>query len=156
MKVLVFDTETTGLPTERNASIMDTEKWPYILQLSYVVYDTDEHLILDCVDDIIKIDNEKIKISAETTAIHGITNEMCDEKGVPLIDALKKFNETLFPPFAYSMSAISRYFFQKGVKFTKSNSRFFDTLSPFSWVSSLRQIFSPSSAISLKLQYFHG
>ena len=94
MKVLVFDTETTGLPTEKNASIMDTEKWPYILQLSYVVYDTDEHLILDCVDDIIKIDNEKIKISAETTAIHGITNEMCDEKGVPLIDALKKFNET--------------------------------------------------------------
>ena len=95
MKVLVFDTETTGLPTERNASIMDTNKWPYILQLSYVVYDTEEHLILDCVDDIIKIDSEKIKISAETTAIHGITNEICDEKGVLLQDALKKFNEIL-------------------------------------------------------------
>ena len=45
MKVLVFDTETTGLPTERNASIMDLEKWPHILQLSYVVYDTDEKKI---------------------------------------------------------------------------------------------------------------
>ena len=95
MKVLVFDTETNGLPTERNASIMDTEKWPYILQLSYVVYDTNENRILECVDDIIKIDSEKIKISAELTAIHGITNEMCDEKGVPIQDALKIFNEIL-------------------------------------------------------------
>ena len=93
MKVLVFDTETTGLPTEKNASIMDTEKWPYILQLSYVVYDTDENHILECVDDIIKINSEKIKISAETTAIHGITNEICNEKGVPIQDALKRFNE---------------------------------------------------------------
>jgi hypothetical protein len=39
MKVLVFDTETSGLPSERNSSILDTVKWPYILQLSFMVYD---------------------------------------------------------------------------------------------------------------------
>ena len=42
MKVLVFDTETTGLPTERNASISDLKAWPYIVQLSYILYDVDE------------------------------------------------------------------------------------------------------------------
>ena len=42
MKVLVFDTETTGLPTERNASISDLEVWPHIVQLSYILYDVDE------------------------------------------------------------------------------------------------------------------
>ena len=40
MLILVFDTETTGLPTERNASIFDNDKWPYIVQLSYIIYDT--------------------------------------------------------------------------------------------------------------------
>ena len=32
MKVLVFDTETSGLPTEKNASIYKTNVWPHIVQ----------------------------------------------------------------------------------------------------------------------------
>jgi len=35
MKILVFDTETTGLP-ERSSSIKETDKWPYIIQISYI------------------------------------------------------------------------------------------------------------------------
>ena len=38
MKVLVFDTETTGLPKGKNPSIYKTELWPHIIQLSYIVY----------------------------------------------------------------------------------------------------------------------
>jgi len=95
MKVLAFDTETTGLPTERNASIMDLEKWPYILQLSYVVYDTDEKKIIVCEDDIIKVDLEKVVISTKSIAIHGITPEISQEKGIPINDALNKFNKEL-------------------------------------------------------------
>jgi len=95
MKVLAFDTETTGLPTERNASIMDLEKWPHILQLSYVVYDTEEKKIIVCEDDIIKIDLEKVVISLESIAIHGITPEICLEKGISINDALNKFNKEL-------------------------------------------------------------
>lgn len=92
MKVLAFDTETTGLPTERNASIMDMEKWPYIVQLSYVLYDTELHESIACVDDLIKVTTQ---IPSEATAIHGITTEMCIEKGISIIDALQKFNKTL-------------------------------------------------------------
>ena len=29
-KVIVFDTETTGLPIGRNPSIRETTKWPHI------------------------------------------------------------------------------------------------------------------------------
>ena len=36
---MVFDTETSGLPKERNPSIYDTDKWPHIMQLSYIIYD---------------------------------------------------------------------------------------------------------------------
>ena len=55
MKIFVFDTETTGLPSERNASILASNKWPYIVQLSYLIYDTDQAKVLDYVDNIIKL-----------------------------------------------------------------------------------------------------
>ncbi len=55
MKVLVFDTETTGLPAERNASIYSTEKWPHIIQLSFMVYNTDTNEITADKDYIINI-----------------------------------------------------------------------------------------------------
>lgn len=35
--VLFFDTETNGLPTDRNAFTRDTEKWPHILQISWTL-----------------------------------------------------------------------------------------------------------------------
>ena len=41
MKLLVFDTETTGLPESRTTSILETSKWPHIVQLSWILYDDD-------------------------------------------------------------------------------------------------------------------
>ena len=45
MKVLVFDTETTGLPKD-NSNIYRTDMWPHVLQLSYLMYDTNKNKIL--------------------------------------------------------------------------------------------------------------
>ena len=42
MKILVFDVETTGLPKKRRAALDDFDNWPYIVQLSWVVYDVIE------------------------------------------------------------------------------------------------------------------
>ena len=94
MKVLVFDTETTGLPTERNPSITDTDSWPFILQISYILFDTDENKILECKDDIIKLDSS-VEITQGSIAIHGITPKICERKGIPIKEALDKFNELL-------------------------------------------------------------
>ena len=47
MKLLVFDTETTGLPLERNASIYKPELWPHIIQISFILYDTERDKILN-------------------------------------------------------------------------------------------------------------
>jgi DNA polymerase-3 subunit epsilon len=58
MKVLIFDTETSGLPTEKNPSIYATDKWPHILQLSYIVYDSETNNIVTVEDDYIKIDDD--------------------------------------------------------------------------------------------------
>ena len=44
MKVLVFDTETTGLPKVKKTLVyMRLSKWPHIIQLSYIVYDSDKN-----------------------------------------------------------------------------------------------------------------
>ena len=94
MKVLIFDTETTGLPTERNPSIRETNKWPHIIQLSYIVYDTDTCYILDWSDDIIRLD-DGVDITEGSINIHKITRSMSKRKGIPLIDAVNKFNGAL-------------------------------------------------------------
>jgi len=94
MKIFVFDTETTGLPTERNASILSTQKWPYIVQLSYILYDTESNMIIDYSDNIIKL-SKGIIISKESEAIHRISNQMCQEKGIDIKNELVEFNNTL-------------------------------------------------------------
>lgn len=94
MKIFVFDTETTGLPKEKNTSILSTDDWPYIVQLSYLLYDTDQAIVIDYVDKIIKLP-QNIKIPKESTDIHKITNEISKEKGVDIKKELINFNETM-------------------------------------------------------------
>ncbi len=38
MIITVFDTETTGLPEKGRKTKQDSSKWPYIVQLSYILY----------------------------------------------------------------------------------------------------------------------
>ena len=94
MKVLVFDTETTGLPTERNPSVNDVEKWPYIIQLSFILYDTETIDIIVCKDHIIRLD-DSVYISPESINVHGITRSQSMRKGIPLMEALNDFNNAL-------------------------------------------------------------
>ena len=92
MRVLVFDTETTGLPTERNAPIQATDKFPHVVQLSYVVFDTEQQHIVECVNDLIRL---KMPIPPESTLIHGITDEQSQRNGIPMPVALAKFMSML-------------------------------------------------------------
>jgi len=94
MKILVFDTETTGLPTSYNTPVIATQQWPYIVQLSYIIYDTELNTVLDYRDTIIKLPNS-ITITKESENIHKISNEMSKTKGVELKPELIKFNELL-------------------------------------------------------------
>ena len=90
MKVLVFDTETTGLPKEKNPSIYESSKWPHIIQLSYIVYDSDSNDLVELVDDYINIAFD-VNIDPESEKIHKISREMLKD-GVPISVALAKFN----------------------------------------------------------------
>ncbi len=91
MKVLVFDTETTGLPKGKNPSIYKTELWPHIIQLSYIVYCSDENNLLTVEDDYIKISDDVI-IEEGSQAIHKISREKLNKKGISIDESLQKFN----------------------------------------------------------------
>ena len=90
MRILVFDVETTGLPKKRNAPLDDFENWPYIVQLSWVVYDVMEGGIESINDSVITLP-ENVLIPAESTAVHGITNEIMNSKGKDFKKELRYF-----------------------------------------------------------------
>jgi len=93
MLIICFDTETTGLP-ERNISIYETDKWPYIVQLSFMVFDTEKKEVVQEYDEIIKIRNG-VDLTPKSVEIHGITREIIETRGVPISDALLAFKNAL-------------------------------------------------------------
>jgi DNA polymerase-3 subunit alpha len=79
-KILVFDTETTGLPPKRTKlTKKNLSLFPYIVQLSYVVYDSEKNSFQEH-DHIIKLP-EGIPNNPDAVKIHGITDEIINEKG---------------------------------------------------------------------------
>ena len=94
MKVLVIDTETTGLPKQRNASIFQTTLWPHVVQLSFILYDTELEESSICKDYIIKIP-ESVELTEKSVEIHGITRKIINSKGVELAEALDSFDAAM-------------------------------------------------------------
>ena len=92
MKILVFDTETTGLPEDK-ASIYEVNKYPHIVQLSYIFYDVSNNNVI-VKDDYIKL-NPTIPISEKSLEIHGLNHEFLNANGSHIIPVLREFNEFL-------------------------------------------------------------
>ena len=90
MRILVFDTETTGLPKTKKISPETLHLFPHIVQFSYVIYDTETNDIVDTSDSIVKI-NEDIIIPEEVIKIHGITNEISKNNGINIEIVLNNF-----------------------------------------------------------------
>jgi DNA polymerase-3 subunit alpha len=90
MRVLVFDTETSGLPKSKIINQSTQHLWPFIVQFSYVIFDDTSKNIIKIQDKIIKVKTYNV-ISEESIKFHGITNEISDTKGVNLIDVLTEF-----------------------------------------------------------------
>ena len=92
MNILIFDTETTGLP-EKDATVFQHNKWPYIVQLSYVLYNLASN-DFKYRNDYIKID-DNIVMNEKSFEIHKLSKEFLNANGIPITDALKWFNHYL-------------------------------------------------------------
>ena len=90
--ILILDTETTGfVPTYReplyDPLIDPIEKYPYITQISAILYSLSKRKIVRILNEYVKKPAHAI-ISEGAKKVTGITDEMCEEKGRPLIDIL--------------------------------------------------------------------
>ena len=88
MRVLVFDTETTGLPSDPSISATYRQgNWPHIVSISWMLLEND--IPISCKSYIVK--PRDWIIPASSTAIHGITHEYAMEKGVDLEFVVNEF-----------------------------------------------------------------
>jgi DNA polymerase III epsilon subunit-like protein len=95
MKILVFDTETSGLPKAKLISEYTLNLWPHILQFSYIIYDTELNDIIEINDNIVKV-SEDVFIPEDSIKVHGITNEISNKNGIPIDDIFEVFFYHLF------------------------------------------------------------
>lgn len=77
--ILVFDTETSGLPLFEEPS--EHQDQPHIVQLAALLIDPDTRKEVGALDVVVRPDGWTIP--AEVAAIHGITQEMAMDVGIP-------------------------------------------------------------------------
>jgi len=91
MSILVFDTETSGLLPRGTFLTKDKlHLFPYTVQFSWVIFDTQENKIIKIQDYIIKLPTN-FQLSEESVKIHGITNEISQTRGVDVSIAMDEF-----------------------------------------------------------------
>ncbi len=89
---LIFDTETTGLPKRWDAPITDTDNWPRCIQIAWQLHDEFGNC-LEHQDYLVQPEGFNIPYDAEK--IHGISTELAQKQGIPLVEVLEKFNVAL-------------------------------------------------------------
>lgn len=87
-KYLFFDTETQGLPKNWSAPASDSNNWPRLVQIAWIVNDENGEKLAEN-NHIIK--PEGFTIPQEASNIHGITTERALAEGENLKDILIKF-----------------------------------------------------------------
>jgi len=116
---LIFDTETTGLPKRDNAPVSEVDNWPRVVQIAWQLHDDNgdlsEHNNL-----LIQPDGFEVPYSAEK--IHGISTERARKHGLPLVEALQQFNESVLKStflvghnIRFDINALGAEFIRSGV-----------------------------------------
>lgn len=133
---LFFDTETTGVPIDYEAPSSDTQNWPRLVQLSWIV--TDE------VGEVLSQGNKIVKpegfvIPANATRVHGITTEYAQREGKPLREVIETFlkdaKQTKFivgHNISFDQKVVGAELYRLGIPDTISNARSICTMKSYS------------------------
>ena len=83
-KIMIFDTETSGLIPKDSKQLAD---YPHILQVSFIIYNDETEEIEKTYNTYV---NAGIPVPEKITDLTGITQNMCDG-GKPIINVLYDF-----------------------------------------------------------------
>jgi len=92
MKYLFFDCETSGLPQDYKAPASDTDNWPRLVSVAWLMSFDDvvyrvAHYVIHPIG---------FEIPKEATDVHGITTEFARKVGTGLYSVLKEFTRDAF------------------------------------------------------------
>lgn len=93
MKILFFDTETSGLPLDYDEPYTNVKNWPRLVQLSWILEDTETNEVTE--HDFI-IEPVGFIIPYAATKIHHITQGFAERNGKPIKRVLLQFDLDLF------------------------------------------------------------
>ena len=92
MKCLIFDVETTGLIKRDKKT--GKKNYPYVVQLSWIVYDSDNRMVEKEKDYVIRLP-EYVLIPKECEEVHGISNRRMRAEGQNVKVVLNYFSKDL-------------------------------------------------------------
>jgi DNA polymerase III subunit epsilon len=90
--LIIADIETSGLRKFRNPDPTALQNWPRIVQIAFQVFDFEDNEI----ERVSVIFKQSRPLPPDSIAIHGITDEMCKERGVkpgPVLEKLYQFSK---------------------------------------------------------------
>ena len=90
--ILIFDTETNGLPRNWKASLSDTDNWPRIISIAWNKIAPNGQLLSS---NYAVIKPNGFSIDSASTTIHGISNEYAMQVGLSIKDVLLLFENEL-------------------------------------------------------------
>ena len=79
---LIFDTETTGLPRNWKAPLIDGDNWPRCIQIAWQLHDNDGSCVAH--EDYLVLPNDFV-IPYDAEKIHGISTALAEKEGFPLV-----------------------------------------------------------------------
>ena len=85
---IFFDTETTGIPCDYKAPISNSDNWPRLIQLAWILTDKDGNE-LKRKSAIIYPDG--FSIPTDAVKVHGISTEQAKQDGLQLQEVLEEF-----------------------------------------------------------------
>lgn len=89
MKLLLFDTETTGLPKSREPAIKGANNWPHLVSIAWMIVDTEYNFKTILSESFIV--KPQWEIPVDSTNIHGISQARAEAEGIPLSTVIQKF-----------------------------------------------------------------
>jgi len=90
--ILIFDTETNGLPLDWKGRLDDTNNWPRIVSIAWYKISASGFILAN---KYFTIKPDGFSITNDSTNIHGITNQAAQQSGVALKDVLELFNSDI-------------------------------------------------------------
>lgn len=92
MKVMLFDTETNGLPIDKKATLSrdNLDNWPRVIELAWLLVDSIDESDVSEGDYLIQPDGWEVP-AEDFWLSKGLTTQLCLDAGVPIKAALEWF-----------------------------------------------------------------